>query len=153
MLSVVSFRICKGSQYCLNSLFIEWTYKKDTESGLFPRSILQSKIAASGRNHRLIFYFKLRRLMSYRYFISVILHGVWVGWNGNSQGLQNTLVLLGILSRFLPEAGTPREMLLVEVCHTCEWCEIRNKAKNQCSALCQPWKDCSLSRSVLSLVS
>lgn len=77
-------------------------------------SVLQAKIATSGRNHNLIFYFNLKRLMSCRYFIAVILSGVWVGWNENSQGLQNTLLLLGILSRFLPEAGTPRKRDVID---------------------------------------
>lgn len=43
-------------------------------------SIFQAEIVSSGRNHELIFCFKLRRLISNRYFTAVILNRVWVGW-------------------------------------------------------------------------
>ena len=112
-------------------------------------SVLQGKTVTSGRNHKLIFCFKLRKLMPCRYFFAVILNGTWVGWNENSQGLlQNTRIPLRILISFPPEGDTPKQRDVIDGnVLQCELCKSRNKAKNHCSTICHPWKDCSLSQS------
>lgn len=57
---------------------------------------------------------------------------------------KNAVIPLRFLISFLPKGSAPKQRDVIDGnVLQCELCENRNKAKNHCSTISHPWKDCA----------